>query len=149
MIADAHCESDTASNDEPQPPVGASSILLVEDDEDLRGLLALALERVGYAVCSCANGLEALQWLYRGNAPAIILLDLQMPVMDGWTFIEHKKADPELTDIPVVVLSGSNNMKAVAGEVVKAVPKPFDFVNLLGTISRYVGAFNDPSKTVH
>jgi CheY-like chemotaxis protein len=83
-------------------------ILLVEDDEALRDVLAEVLADEGYHVECAANGREALESLARCACPPdLILLDLMMPVMDGWSFREAQQLDPRLARIPTVVLSAS------------------------------------------
>src|SRR5687767_11839143 len=80
-------------------------ILLVEDGFRTRELLSLILGEGGYMVSTAANGAEAIERLRTSDRPDLILLDLRMPVMDGWTLREELKRDPELSAIPVVVLS--------------------------------------------
>jgi CheY-like chemotaxis protein len=82
----------------------AKQILIVDDDAPLRDGLARALEAAGHQVRTAANGLEALGEA-RALRPDLILLDLVMPVMDGWCFRTEQMEDPDLADIPVVVLS--------------------------------------------
>lgn len=84
------------------PPV-KPLILIVEDSEDARFLVASILSFEGFATDCAENGEAALQRLNTGNLPAIILLDLSMPVMDGFAFLRHQAADTRLADIPVVV----------------------------------------------
>lgn len=131
---------------------GPRSILLVEDDPDLREILAMALERVGYVVATASNGWEALQFLWRGHRPALIICDLHMPVMTGWRFIQYHDADPEIRDIPVVAMSASAN-KAPESRLdlshVQVVPKPFEFLDLLSAIQPYVGPIELSSGVYH
>ena len=82
-------------------------ILVVDDDVDLRRSLAEVLTEAGYAVSCARNGEEALRQLQTDRVPSAILLDLAMPVMDGWTFRERMRGDPRLADIPTVVISAS------------------------------------------
>src|SRR5258708_35647529 len=81
-------------------------ILLVEDQRDFRELLAELLTAEGYAVDCAANGREACLRLRRAPLPNLILLDLIMPVMNGWGFLSALQPDPALPRIPVYVLSG-------------------------------------------
>jgi CheY-like chemotaxis protein len=80
-------------------------ILLVEDDAELRSLMARVLERDGHGVAEAGNGLEALELLRAGERPALVLLDLMMPVMSGPELLEVMSADPALATVPVVVVS--------------------------------------------
>src|SRR5690349_1848715 len=84
-------------------------VLVVEDSTDARQMLASLLEVEGFAVRTAANGREALDQLRAGPPPCLILLDLMMPVMDGYQFRAEQRQDPGLSPIPVVVVS------AVAG----------------------------------
>src|SRR5437867_5669934 len=81
----------------------AKSILIVEDDADVRGALTAVLESEGYSVVEAAHGQEALQHL-RANAAGfcMILLDLWMPVMNGWEFRAEQLKDPTLAEVPVM-----------------------------------------------
>src|SRR3982074_3818832 len=90
------------------------NILVVEDDPDIRAALTQILSDDGYAVATAANGQEAIDHLRRTSPPALILLDLMMPVMDGWQFRSHQKQDPALKSIPVVIVTadGSAQNKA-------------------------------------
>src|SRR5690606_2328003 len=85
---------------------GAATVLVVDDDEDIRLILAQILSLQGYDAPTAANGLDALSQLYDGVEPCLILLDLMMPAMSGWEFRTKQLQDPKLAQIPVVVLSG-------------------------------------------
>ena len=109
------------------------SVHIVDDDEALRDVLAEALSEEGLAVSSSANGLEALKTLRAGLRPDVILLDLMMPVMDGWGFREEQSRDPELASIPVVVLTAAHWLhKPIDARAI--VRKPFKLDELLGII---------------
>ena len=85
----------------------SSSVLVVDDDPNLVRLMSKFLTLEGFAPVPAANGAEALKYLRGGGRASVILLDLRMPVMDGWTFRREQRGDPGLADIPIVVLSGS------------------------------------------
>jgi CheY-like chemotaxis protein len=87
-------------------------ILVVEDDRDLRELLCEALRFEGYNVVCVEHGEAALRHLQAGARPCMILLDLMMPVMDGWTFRREMLKDEALADIPVVVMTAAGQMRA-------------------------------------
>jgi CheY-like chemotaxis protein len=96
----------------PVEPVPAGRVLVVEDDEDIRESLAQVLRDEGYAVAAAANGREALAQLRSDEPrPDIILLDLMMPVMDGWQFRVAQQEDPQLAAIPVVILTALSDAK--------------------------------------
>ena len=82
-------------------------VLLVEDDRDLRELLAYALTANGYEVHTAENPVEALVQIEFGPTPALILLNLIMPVMPGAEFLEAIRRDPRLAQIPVVLITGA------------------------------------------
>src|SRR5262245_23155992 len=85
----------------------ASLVLVVDDDEEIRNALTEFLSDEGYGVVSASNGREALASLREGVHPSVILLDLMMPVMDGWDFRAEQLRDPGLRDIPVVVITAT------------------------------------------
>jgi signal transduction histidine kinase len=109
-------------------------ILVVEDDDDLRETVVSLLEGQGYRPVGAANGLRALELLRKDPPPALILLDLMMPEMDGWQFRIEQKKDPSLAVIPVLVLSADDSAQAAAIDASRYIPKPVDFDRLLAGI---------------
>jgi DNA-binding response OmpR family regulator len=88
--------------------MSSGAILIVDDDNDVRSALSEMLEEEGFAVEGAPNGREALARLRGGGAhPAVILLDLMMPGMDGWDFRSEQMRDPKLAGVPVVIVSAS------------------------------------------
>ena len=87
------------------------SVLIVDDDPGIRRMMSLVLAGEGYDVRTAENGRQALDLLASWR-PAVILLDLMMPVMDGWTFLAAQQADPILASIPVIVMSASGDLGA-------------------------------------
>jgi CheY-like chemotaxis protein len=128
-----------------QPPdhaPGAASaghcpILIIEDDPDLREMMAQMLSLEGFRAETAANGREALQYLSRGDIPDVILLDLMMPVMDGWEFRRRQRQDPALAPLPVVVLSALDAPRAADLGGTAYLKKPLDFDRLLDLVRRY------------
>jgi CheY-like chemotaxis protein len=114
------------------------SILIVEDEHDIRAVLTEILEDEGYSVASVPNGLEALAFL-RQHHPRLILLDLGMPVMTGWEFREQQRCDPALADIPVIVMSATPhlNRTAAALQAADCLDKPIELNALLGMVEHY------------
>lgn len=110
-------------------------ILLVEDDESIQDIIMLALEFEGYIVVCANNGKEALD-LLPGLNPGLILLDLMMPVMNGWEFMEEFKKRGLSQDIPVVVISAYSE-RAVTIECTEFVQKPLELDTLLGAVKRH------------
>src|SRR2546430_1465396 len=114
-------------------------ILIVEDDEDIRAHLTFILERKGYRVAGATNGEEALRHLRGPGRPCLILLDLMMPVMNGWEFREAQRGDPRLAAIPVVVLTG-RGLERDEQDALGAIDyllKPFVLDQLLTLIERH------------
>jgi CheY-like chemotaxis protein len=97
------------------PKLARPSVLVVDDNEDIRMTIRDVLEEQGFSVACAANGREALEMLMRGlSRPALILLDLTMPEMDGWTFRHEQQKVPRLAQIPVVLFSGHHDAARAA-----------------------------------
>ena len=96
--------------------VATRRVILAEDNEKLRRLMAKYLRTVGYTVDEANNGIEALEMM-RASVPDAILLDMQMPDMDGPTLLATYRRDPRLAVVPVVVLSGQPTDEATANEI--------------------------------
>lgn len=111
------------------------TVLVVDDDYDLRETLRDVLEDEGYLVQTAANGQEALDCLHDGSAPEVVLLDLMMPVMDGWHFLDELQRDSALADIPVVVMSASQDRGRGLGNTA-FLSKPLDYHTLVATVAR-------------
>jgi CheY-like chemotaxis protein len=123
-----------------QPERVPGYILVVEDDPAIRETLEAVLEDEGYHVRGAANGREALALLRaEAGSPALILLDLMMPVMSGWEFRVEQQHDPVLASIPVVVLSADRDVaaKAAALQVADFLAKPVSLTLLLDAVTRY------------
>jgi signal transduction histidine kinase len=114
-------------------------ILLVEDDSGIREVLHGILEEEGYAVTAAENGRQALDRLHSSAAPDLIVLDLRMPVMDGWQFRAAQKADPMLANIPVLAVSADRSPQAEAIDAAGYIRKPLSTESLLTTIARILG----------
>jgi CheY-like chemotaxis protein len=113
-------------------------ILLVDDDGDLRRSLGEALEEAGYDVTASANGHEALVVLRQAPRPDVILLDLLMPVMNGWQFCMAKKADPTTAPIPVIAMSAAVSRDPGSPyfiEVDDFIAKPLELDELLSKLA--------------
>jgi len=112
-------------------------VLIVEDDADLREMMAQLLSLEGYQAYTVGNGREALEYMNRGDFPDVILLDLMMPVMDGWEFRRHQQQDPEMAGVPVVVLSALDPSRAGDLDANAFLKKPLDFDRLLELVRQY------------
>ena len=115
-------------------------VLIVEDDTMARSLMMRTLERQGYPLACAGNGREALELLRSGLLPSLILLDLMMPVMDGWQFLEEQKRDPALAAIPVVIISAArqNQAEAIALGAAEYLQKPIELEELTAKVQARV-----------
>jgi CheY-like chemotaxis protein len=113
-------------------------ILLAEDDDDLREAMLETLKEAGYSVFAVSNGQDGLDWLHEVEPlPALILLDLMMPVMDGWQFRELQRVDPKASKVPVVVLSAMGSHPTI--DAVEYLKKPTKVGPLLELVARVCG----------
>ncbi|HWQ11795.1 MAG TPA: response regulator [Roseiflexaceae bacterium] len=118
------------------------AVLIVDDDRDIREMLAQTLEDEGYEVLTAASGREAMALLTSTHTPpCVILLDLMMPGMNGWEFRAAQQRDPRLAAIPVVVLSARTDLPSATATMagVHYLAKPIDFDTLMDTIARHCG----------
>lgn len=111
------------------------SVLVVEDDVDVRATLGDFLSEEGYEVETATNGQEALSQLAK-HKPGIVLLDLMMPVMNGWEFLERRNTDKELSQVPVLVLSAVPGKPYVPGALA-CLKKPIDLHRLMDFVELY------------
>jgi signal transduction histidine kinase len=123
----------------PAPSLG-TRLLLVEDDVNIRSALAEMLGDEGFTVATADNGRDALDQLRGGAPPDVIVLDLMMPVMDGWEFRVAQRADPLLAGIPLLAMSADLSAKARAIAADGYVRKPIDFPELLRKIQNAVAS---------
>lgn len=114
-------------------------VLVVDDDADVRFGLVEILADEGFEVASAVHGAEALELLRAGLQPALILLDLRMPVMDGEAFCERWREDEALARLPVVIISADANAveRARRCGATGILEKPVDLDVLLNTIEKY------------
>jgi CheY-like chemotaxis protein len=112
-----------------------AEILVVDDDVDCRNLLETALGFEGFGVITARNGAEALA-AAREHQPRLILLDLMMPVMDGYQFRAQQQADAEIADIPVICISGTHQAQRAARRLGAAgcIEKPIALEELIRTM---------------
>jgi two-component system response regulator MprA len=116
--------------------------MLVEDDADIRAMISMLLELEGYRVVASSNGNDALRMLRDGERPCLILLDLMMPVMNGWQFRAEQARDPAIARIPVVIISGDGHAVegAASARAAGYLKKPIDLDTLLRTVQRFADA---------
>lgn len=117
------------------------TVLFVEDTSDQRDLVAVFLEINGYRVELANDGVEGLAQA-RQTKPDLILLDLGMPIMDGFQMMEELQADETLKDIPIVIISawtGASHRERAKEAGAKAfITKPFELTHVLETVKKYV-----------
>ena len=109
---------------------------MVDDDPDIRDSLREVLEDEGHVVTCVGNGRDALDYLRQGHRPCVILLDLTMPVMDGWQFRREQKQDPAIADIPLIVITASGKRQVMV-DADELVMKPLEVGPLLEAVERY------------
>lgn len=114
------------------------TLLLVEDDVHIRLTMGAILRDEGYDVVEASNGQEALTQLASGLRPCLILLDIMMPIMNGWEFREVQHRDPALSSIPVLVVSADRSVREriLKTGVVDFLPKPVDLDRLLTLVTQ-------------
>lgn len=136
----SHCgpREGEASAKRPHEAPERVSVLVVEDEQDTRDLLALVVSRAGYSVRTAENGQEALDML-QTIRPSLILLDVQMPVMDGAEFRQAMRRDRSLLSIPTVVLTGAAVEPMLDIAVDEALRKPVKSADLLAIVRRHCG----------
>ena len=116
----------------------AHSILLVEDDDFIRQEISEALEDEGYQVATAAHGKEALAILAEGARPSVVLLDLMMPVMNGWEFLKAFKKEDKFSGIPVVILSAfADRATIIGGDAISVLRKPINLNALLNVLDEH------------
>ena len=115
--------------------------MVVEDDADCLEAVCDVLQDDGYTVVRATNGREALAALEQPPAPALILLDLMLPELDGWQFLEARKRNPALLEVPVVLLSGERDVKGHAARhgLAGGLGKPVGLDELLEMVHRVTG----------
>ena len=114
-------------------------ILVVEDDNSIRELLVELLQSEGYEVAAAVNGLEGIKYLQTNGNPDLILIDLMMPIMDGYTFRTEQMKNTEWSKVPVVVMSAEANAKEKMKNfgITAFLSKPVELDTILKTVERF------------
>jgi len=115
----------------------APAVLVVDDDKAIRAFLSEVLADEGFRVKTAVNGRTALDLLATGFRPCVILLDLMMPVMDGWQFRQAQAGNAALADIPVIVVSAAGKDLLRRIEANAYLSKPVDLDELLGCVTQF------------
>jgi len=112
------------------------SVLVIEDSDDIQGLLMVLLQAKGYVIECRSNGEDALNYL-NGCAclPDVILLDWRMPIMDGSTFLKLKETFPKLKEIPIIVMTGDEKVEFIQ-ESIDVIIKPLNMKSVLTALER-------------
>ena len=118
-------------------------ILLVDDDDDIRTTVSAALAAAGHEMGEARNGRHALQLLAQGPLPSLIILDILMPIMDGFEFLDLMSHDPRISDIPVLAITAHARLASIP-QVVSVLRKPFDLQRLLATVTS-IGSLAGPA----
>jgi len=114
-------------------------VLLVEDDAAVRDMMALLLESAGFVVSPMVDGGDALAYLKDGGRANVVVLDLMMPRVDGWTFRRAQLADPTIADIPVIVMSACAGASASELHAAATFQKPVDVTEVIGAVRQLAG----------
>ena len=119
----------------------SATVMIVDDDPDIRELMKIFLEADGYHVQLAADGIDALEQLHAGVQPVLILLDLMMPRMDGEQFMKEIRGT-RFAKIPIVIISGQSAVRRKTREFEAAsfLMKPVEFNELLKTVRRFAPA---------
>jgi CheY-like chemotaxis protein len=112
-------------------------VAIIEDDAEFRNMLRELLEEEQYRVVALSNGAEALEALRGETVPNVILLDVSMPVMDGFDFLRFRNDDPRLAQVPVVLVTNAKPHERPTVGVNDVVRKPIDIDEILFAIKRY------------
>jgi CheY-like chemotaxis protein len=114
-------------------------VLIVDDDEAVRRLLELLLKTSGYDTVTATNGIEGLEQMHR-QLPCLVLLDIQMPKMDGFGFRRQQLADPRLAPVPVVCFTGHYEPEQVGVQLgVTCLNKPLHFPDVIDAVRARCG----------
>ncbi|MDY7231294.1 response regulator [Hyalangium rubrum] len=111
------------------------SVLIVEDDEDIRAAMAELLEGEGFEVAVASNGLEGLEVLEQIHPPCLVLLDLMMPVMSGEDFLRHLRQHPAFNPVPVIIVTASGRQPLPGAQGI--LKKPFEIGDLFATVAAH------------
>ena len=125
--------------DQGEQHAAPATVLVVEDDAAVAEYMIFVLEDAGYNVALASNGLDALRYLEAHPQPSLILLDLMMPIINGWAFRAAQQRDPAFAAIPVVIMSAGTNDEIHARElgVAAYIAKPMPPDALVAVIARY------------
>lgn len=113
------------------------TILVIDDDEAIREVLKMSLEMEGYTVMTATNGKDALEVLSKSPNQGLILLDLMMPVMNGWEFVEEFQKVEKYSKIPIILISAYSERAKNIPLIKEVFSKPMNFNTLLDKVKSY------------
>jgi CheY-like chemotaxis protein len=115
-------------------------VLVVEDEHDIRRMMVLLLKAYGYETVTAGTGGEALDEMRR-RRPCVVLLDVDLPIMNGWQFRETQLEDPAIRDVPIVCITDLYDHEEVTRRLgVSCLPKPANFADVIREVERACGA---------
>ena len=114
------------------------TVLVVDDDPDMRFMLKLLLERGGYQVNEAGDGLAALHSI-KAQMPDLVLTDLRMPMMDGAELIQRLRADQATAGLPIILITAYAVLPATTGLADETIPKPFAPERVVETVTKLLG----------
>ena len=121
--------------------MGNSAVLLVEDNDINRDMLTRRLTRAGLTVITAADGISALEMM-REHQPGVVLMDMTLPILDGWEATQQAKEDPAITEIPIIALTAhamaADKERAMSAGCSEYETKPIDFPALLAKIYQFL-----------
>jgi CheY-like chemotaxis protein len=135
----ASASSAAADGTSESPEATRRAVMIIDDDDAIREALEDVLSDEGYEVVGVSDGQQALDYLHGEKRPHAILVDLWMPVMDGWKFLEALLEDPRLCRIPLVVLTAARDQRARDLRVAEVLTKPVQLQQVLGALERLTG----------
>ena len=114
-------------------------VMVIDDDADIRNVVGLILRQAGYEAVTAEHGREALDLIARNGPPDLILLDMNMPVMNGWAFAEEA-CKGSCSDVPILVITAALDAQRSADQIGAAghIGKPFELADLLGTVQQHL-----------
>ncbi len=115
----------------------ASYVLIVDDEPEIRQTLAEVLDARGHRVLSAGDGQEALDLMRAHGAPSVIVLDLMMPVMDGYQFHHEQRRDPLFAGVPLVVITAGTSVRKEELSTAEVLWKPFELHALVSAVERH------------
>jgi DNA-binding response OmpR family regulator len=119
-------------------PMPAHEVLILEDHDDIRDAIAFLFRASGFDVAPAWGVEDAYRQLRQGFRPCVVLLDLHMPGMDGWAFVDRMRLEPHLNDVPVIIMSGDGDQRGRTEHAgYEFLMKPTQPETLIGAIHRH------------